>query len=278
MREMTIAVDGADLLVGVDGDGPPVVLLHGGLGTHEEMANVAAAIVDDFTVICPDIRGRGRSIDRDAANHVVTRYADDVVAVLDALGFASAAVGGGSLGALTSLTTALRHPERVDALFLLALPMAPGHALTDAQIGMFDAFMAAVPRLIDVAEGREASDGLPEAWRRHDAGSLAAWMGRHLSELVPISSLDELAAVVVPTLVVPGFEAVHPPSIARAYADALPNATFDDCDLGAGERAALAAAYAGDANVDVVVLGPAFARVNEHMATAVAGFLRRTIA
>jgi pimeloyl-ACP methyl ester carboxylesterase len=101
-----------------EGEGPPVVLLHGFPDTsrlwRRQMAALAAA---GHRAIAPDLRGRGRS-ERPPA---VTDYAlptvvRDVTAIMDALGVERAHVVGHDWGAGVAWLMAALAPERVDRL------------------------------------------------------------------------------------------------------------------------------------------------------------------
>jgi pimeloyl-ACP methyl ester carboxylesterase len=82
------APDGLRLAVFTDGEpaAPPVLLVHGYPDTHRVWDTVAAALAVDHYVIRYDVRGHGAS-DRPAnlAGYELTRLADDLFAVLDAV-------------------------------------------------------------------------------------------------------------------------------------------------------------------------------------------------
>src|SRR5690349_20089660 len=118
---MVVEVENARLWVESEGDGPPVVFLHGGLGDSRLWAPVIERLRDTFRCIAFDFRFYGRS----EADEVEWRHDDDVVAVLDALGVERAAVVGLSMGGRVALETALRHPERVDAVVHVAGAVRP---------------------------------------------------------------------------------------------------------------------------------------------------------
>lgn len=94
------------------GDGPPVVLLHGGALDHRLWDPQIAALARTHRVIAPDLRGHGAS-PRPTAPF---RHADDVVALLRALDLGPAALVGISLGARTAVDVALETPELVERL------------------------------------------------------------------------------------------------------------------------------------------------------------------
>lgn len=101
-------------------DGVPCVLLHGilldALVNRDLALRFAAA---GFRVALLDLLGHGRSErSHDPKDHRTDFYADQVLALLDHLGWESALVGGVSLGAITALQVAVKAPQRVRGLFL----------------------------------------------------------------------------------------------------------------------------------------------------------------
>jgi pimeloyl-ACP methyl ester carboxylesterase len=102
------------------GEGPPVVLLHGGLGDAGNFGHqVPALLAAGYRVIAVDSRGQGRST-RDEQRYTYQLMASDTRAVMDALGIAKAAIVGWSDGAATGLVMAKETPERVTGVFFFA--------------------------------------------------------------------------------------------------------------------------------------------------------------
>src|SRR3954469_12832189 len=113
----TFAHDGARLAYSTYGAGPPVVLLHGGLGNREDWGNQVPVLVrGGYRAILIDSRGHGRST-RDARPFTYARMAADMLAVMDGLGVERAAIVGWSDGAILGLSLAMRHPARVSRVF-----------------------------------------------------------------------------------------------------------------------------------------------------------------
>jgi 3-oxoadipate enol-lactonase len=113
----TIALDGTDLYYEVDGDGFPVLLIHG-LGLDARMWDDQVGELRDVArLIRYDARGFGRSARRDPG--VTYTHTDDALALLDNLGVEEAVVVGLSMGGRIALETALAAPSRVRALVLL---------------------------------------------------------------------------------------------------------------------------------------------------------------
>lgn len=105
------------------GEGPPVVLLHGGLGHSGNWGyQVPALTARGWTVIAVDTRGHGRST-RDGRAFSYQLLADDVRAVLDTLGLEKAALVGWSDGACTALVLADQTPDRVKGVLFFACNM-----------------------------------------------------------------------------------------------------------------------------------------------------------
>src|SRR4029453_11815727 len=84
---------------------------------------VAAVLVRDFTVVCADLPGYGQSgcppSDADHTPYSKRRMAEDMVAVMDALGFERFCVAGHDRGGRVAYRAALDHPEQVERLAVL---------------------------------------------------------------------------------------------------------------------------------------------------------------
>jgi len=118
-----IAVDGGDVWADdSEGDGPPLVLLHPGVGDSRIWDPVRPALTASYRVIRYDARGFGRS----PAPRVKFSLFADLIAVLDHYGLDQAAIVGCSQGGGSALGLVLDQPARVSALVLLC-PGVPGY-------------------------------------------------------------------------------------------------------------------------------------------------------
>ena len=124
-------VNGKELAVEVDGEGPAVLLVHGLGGTSNFYQVQADALAERFRVIRVDSAGAGRSPVADGIS--IESHADDLAAVLDALDVDSAAVVGHSMGTLVVRALAARHPRKVSALALLGAVREPAEPGRQAQ-------------------------------------------------------------------------------------------------------------------------------------------------
>jgi pimeloyl-ACP methyl ester carboxylesterase len=96
-----------------------VVCLPGLTRNNRDFEDVAPRLAVDREVVAVSLRGRGRSdVDPSGGSYALDVYVDDVVAVLDQLGLARVVLVGTSLGGLTSLWFAARHPHRVAGVVL----------------------------------------------------------------------------------------------------------------------------------------------------------------
>jgi pimeloyl-ACP methyl ester carboxylesterase len=120
-----IAGDGITLAVLDEGEGTPVLLLHGFPDSSHLWRHQVPALVDaGMRVIAPDLRGFGESDKPEAVEaYALRRSVADVVAVLDALEVARAHVVGHDWGAGLAWLVAAFAPERVERL----VAMSVGH-------------------------------------------------------------------------------------------------------------------------------------------------------
>lgn len=116
-----IATNGTQLFYDFTGpERAPVVVFSNSLGTTVEMWDAQVrALASRYLCLRYDTRGHGRS-PTVGAPFTVDDLADDLAGLLDGLGIAKAHVVGLSLGGMTAQAFALRHPQRVEGLVLMA--------------------------------------------------------------------------------------------------------------------------------------------------------------
>jgi pimeloyl-ACP methyl ester carboxylesterase len=108
---------GLELYFEQQGDGTPLILLHG-FGQHGgSWAPLVPAYARNFSVVVPDMRGCGRSQIVEPGFSSVD-LADDVVALMDHIGAERAHVAGWSLGGTVAIELALGHADRLVSLSL----------------------------------------------------------------------------------------------------------------------------------------------------------------
>lgn len=149
-----VVVPGATLAYDVAGpEGAPAILfVHAGVATRAMWDPQFQDLAATRRVIRYDTRGYGDS----PGEAVPYSEADDLVAVLDAAGAASAVVVGASRGGTFALDAALAHPDRVDGLVLVG---SSPSGMTDEGIVPTDSERE-LERAMDEAEAAEDVDAL----------------------------------------------------------------------------------------------------------------------
>jgi 4,5:9,10-diseco-3-hydroxy-5,9,17-trioxoandrosta-1(10),2-diene-4-oate hydrolase len=125
LHEQTVNVAGKPMFVAEAGDGPPVVMLHGGGPGASGVSNYSRnidSLAEHFRVIVPDMPGYGRSAKGVDQSDSFGYLADMIRGLLDELGIGTACLVGNSYGGAAALRLALDTPQRVGKLVL----MGPG--------------------------------------------------------------------------------------------------------------------------------------------------------
>lgn len=142
----------AAIRVQYGGNGPPLLLLHGHPQTHVMWHRIAPRLAQDFTVVCPDLRGYGDSskpaTTPDHEPYSKRAMARDQIAVMQQLGFAQFFVTGHDRGGRCAYRMALDHPERVLKLAVLdIIPTGEAfrHANMEFGLGFWHWFFLAQP-------------------------------------------------------------------------------------------------------------------------------------
>lgn len=110
-------VNGIDLYYEVHGEGPDLVLAHGGGGSHLSWWQQVPELSRQYRCITFDHRGFGSSRDRPDSGGPAN-FVEDLRGLLDHLGVKKVALAGQSMGGWTVLGFAIAHPERTSALVL----------------------------------------------------------------------------------------------------------------------------------------------------------------
>jgi len=159
------------------GDGPPILLIHGHPRTSATWHSVAPQLITaGFTVVCPDMRGYGRSskaIVRDSHRQQAKReVADDLADLMSQFGLDQFAVVGHDRGGNVAFRLAMDYPSRVGKLVIIeAVPIIEALERCDARVAerRFDWFFFAQP---EMPERVISAD--PVAWYRPDPYRMGA--------------------------------------------------------------------------------------------------------
>lgn len=118
----TIAANGLDIAYEVHGAGPPLVLLHGAtsLGAEDFAAQIPL-FSRAFRLYVPDARGHGATRWDTANGFRYDWLVDDLGAFVDGVGLETFHAVGFSMGAMTALQYAVRHPERLRTITIVGI-------------------------------------------------------------------------------------------------------------------------------------------------------------
>jgi non-heme chloroperoxidase len=102
------------------GEGPAVVLLHGGCMSHRVWESQVCTLLEaGFRVVTPDLRGHGNS-DKPVSPYTAEMYATDIAALVDALDIDEFTLVGWSLGATVVATFTETYSDRLNRLVLVS--------------------------------------------------------------------------------------------------------------------------------------------------------------
>jgi proline iminopeptidase len=215
------SLNGTTLHYEIDGHGAPCLVLHGGLGLdHTVYRRTLGPLTDQLRLVFYDHRGNGRSGRPPGDSITMGQLADDAVALADHLEIEHLTVFGHSYGGFIAQELALRHGARVDRLILVATTpgqLAPTEGADDAQGPPMPSEALAIlqkPPRTD-AEFAEGMEGLLRFYLHRlspaDVAPLfdgtiysVAAMARGFEILSSWSSVDRLATITCPTLLVVG--------------------------------------------------------------------------
>lgn len=117
------------------GHGPPIVLLHGLVGSGRYWGGAFDRLADHHQLVVPDLLGFGRS-PRPAHGYDADAHAQAVLACLDEVGATAAAViGAHSAGTTVALSLAVSNPDRVRAIVAFGPPLYPTTEAARSHLG-----------------------------------------------------------------------------------------------------------------------------------------------
>jgi pimeloyl-ACP methyl ester carboxylesterase len=209
-----IKVDGLPTYYEVTGTGEPLILLHGGMCPAETLDAQTAVLAEQYRVHVPERFGHGRTPDIEGAI-TYENMAQQTIALMDALGLASAHLAGWSDGALVALLVAMRRPKLVRKLVLI-----DQFVTLEGSTPGYLPFMAAmapdnVPPFLAEMYAALSPDG-PDHFGVVFTKLHELWMGETGIEVT------DLAHVTAPTLVLVGDDGCMTMAHAAALQRALP--------------------------------------------------------
>ncbi|RJG45060.1 alpha/beta hydrolase [Mesorhizobium sp. DCY119] len=125
--------NGVNYYYEIHGEGEPLLLLHGGLGSIDMFAPIMPALTEHRQVIAVDLQGHGRTAlgEREIS---LTALGDDMAAVLKELGYGKVDVLGYSFGGGVAFRLAVQHPETVRRVALVSAGYAANGFYDDMRV------------------------------------------------------------------------------------------------------------------------------------------------
>lgn len=204
-------LDGLRMYYEVHGAGPPLLLLHGGLGLTEMFGDLLPHLAANRQVILADLQGHGRTADRDRPLRLES-MADDIAALIGHLGLAQVDLMGYSMGGGTALRTAIQHPDLIRKLVVVSFPHTRAAWYPEVRAGM-DQMGAAAAAMLEGSPPQQAYVRVAP----NPAGfpALLEKMGDMMRQDYDWSA--EVAALPMPVMLVFGDADGIPPAQAAAF-------------------------------------------------------------
>ena len=220
-----LKVNGAELHYVEQGEGEPVVFVHGGLSDYRTWNPQMGPFSERYRAVAYSRRGyypnpwpEGYSVCS------LLTHVEDLASLIDALGLSPAHIVGNSYGAYVSLVLAVKHPELARTLVLAEPPVHPLLLRLPGGKPLFEAFMNAawkpageafarddmeegVRLFIEGAVGRTEYDKLPAGVRNammKNAPEMAVSTRTSFDVHMPDVACEDAAHVEAPTLLLHG--------------------------------------------------------------------------
>lgn len=230
-----IAIDGLRIAFRQAGDGPPLLLLHGGISDSRVWLDQLHELSGEFRVVAWDAPGCGRSSDPPDALRL-PEYADCLAAFIDALGLGCPHVLGHSFGGGLGLELYRRHPGIPKSLLLAgayagwAGSLPPEEVEERLRLALRMADQLPMPVQLDSIPGLP-TNAMP-AERIEELTAIMADVRpvgtRVMARAIAEADLrDVLPRIAVPTLLLYGAADERAPlDVARALEASIPNSTL----------------------------------------------------
>jgi pimeloyl-ACP methyl ester carboxylesterase len=231
-------VDGVNIAYKVQGQGPPLVLIHSHFYTMRLWQPWVDALASDFTVVRYDLTSHGLTGPDPSGDYSRARGIELLNGLLDHLGIERVSIAGSSTGGALAWYYAARYPQRVDRLILINAPGMPritnkymerglpdwaGYAFYLLPQGLFKPFLQAA--VVD--------ESLITQERVHEFHQMYRREGNRMAEFHRMQAWErgdispDLARIEAPTLIMWGEENPQlPVEHVQQYTDKLVNAQW----------------------------------------------------
>jgi len=223
MQERTLDAGGLSIAISEAGEGGrPLLLVHGFTGAKEDFGEVLDRFADaGWHAVAPDLRGHGSSSQPASEDaYDLELFADDLWALVDALGWEEFVLLGHSMGGMIAQVAATRHPSRLRGLVLMDTSHGPPDGVDGSlmDLGVAVAREQGLETLRVLQDEHAAPLDTPAAlrlrkerpgWdeferRKFLACSAAMWAAMAPKMLSQADRLESLSTLSMPVLVVVG--------------------------------------------------------------------------
>ena len=238
--------NGVSLYYELEGSGKRLLCISGTGGDLRQQPRLDSPLAASFEVLAYDQRGLGQS-SVPAWPYAMADFADDAVALLDAVAWDDCLVLGVSFGGMVAQEVAIRHPERVRRL-VLACTSAGGSGGASYPL----------QTLVDLSPEKRSAVRMElidtrwdETWQRAnpamvkllgermglkgEGGAPAPGLTNQLAARAEHDTADRLGSITCPTLVCGGrFDGIAPPANSEFLAHGIPGGRLEMFDGGHG--------------------------------------------
>ena len=202
-----LTADGASLYWEEEGEGPRVLMVHGGTGTSAfDWEFVRGPLAQNYRLLLTDVRGHGESSDPDRRLGI-GQIGDDVASLLERCGGCDAIMAF-SVSATAVLALLCRRPSLTRAFVCIGASVTGDPSQVDAILS------GPWPTSLKRIEHRHATDA--DHWRRLQAALAHSWADFRLTA-------DDLGALDIPTLVACGDrDQIEPVEVALSLSRSVP--------------------------------------------------------
>lgn len=224
-----IKVNGINLNVNIQGDGPPLILIHGIGGDHTQMDVITKPLSKHFKTIALDCRGHGKSDKPD--HYALQDHVNDILGIMDYYQIQTTYLLGVSMGSYISQAVAIAAPQKIEKL-ILTVPKSNGltssvqrlmkeHAKDLEGLNMHDTTLALLKYMTYDPERMKEHIDIFETNLSPEQFTAAN------KALTNFDFRKGLPKVTAKTLVISGkYDGLNPPSEGKECASLIPNTTF----------------------------------------------------
>lgn len=219
MPDNTVEVNGLSTFYHEWGQGDPLLLLHGGFGSGEDMQPIGRELAKHFRVIAPDRRGHGRTPDVEGPI-TYENMAADTIAFMEAMNLPKAHLVGYSDGGILCLLIALQRPDLISRMVPLSANFHH-EGIPPQTMAMFgsvtpDVLKMMLPEPVAYYEqsSPDGAEHFPEVFEKI----------KQMIMTEPTLKAEELSKITVPTLVISADRDLMTIEHTVAIFEAIPNA------------------------------------------------------